>query len=100
MRHLPYHLIYHDDYDLNLGAHVFPTQKYRWIREKLLREQFAALEDFRAPEPAAVEDVLLVHEAGGVRRLSTGTLSYHDILGVEVASALRIFESYAMAVCR
>ena len=29
---LPFHLVYHDGYDLNLGSHVFRSQKFRLIR--------------------------------------------------------------------
>ncbi|PYT21770.1 MAG: histone deacetylase, partial [Acidobacteria bacterium] len=46
---LPFHLVYHEGYDLNLGSHVFPSQKFRLIRERLLAEGFAAPEDFVAP---------------------------------------------------
>ncbi|MBI3485239.1 MAG: histone deacetylase, partial [Acidobacteria bacterium] len=50
---LPFKLIYHDRYDLHLGAHVFASQKYRLVRETLLREKLAEESDFLAPEPAA-----------------------------------------------
>ena len=35
---LPFKLIYHPGYDLNLGAHVFPSRKYRLIHDQLLDE--------------------------------------------------------------
>ena len=35
---LPFKLVYHERYDLNLGAHVFPSQKFRLIAEALLAE--------------------------------------------------------------
>ena len=67
---LPFKLIYHPGYDLNLGEHVFPSQKYRLIRDQLLAEGFAEPGDFVEPEPASDEDILLVHEAGvGDQRL-------------------------------
>src|SRR5690242_15062585 len=97
MRRLPFHLIYHDEYDLNLGEHVFPTQKYRWIREKLLRENIADPDDFIKPDPAADEDVLLVHEPGWVRRLRTGTLSYHEILRLEIPYSRRTIDGFWLA---
>src|SRR5205823_2781267 len=61
---LPFRLIYHPRYDLNLGAHVFPSQKYRLIRDRLLAEGFAGLDDFEQPDPATDEQVLLVHDEG------------------------------------
>src|SRR5713226_9002125 len=64
---LPFHLVYHDGYDLNLGPHVFPSQKFRLIKERLLADGFAGPEDFASPEPATDDDLLLVHERGWIR---------------------------------
>ena len=52
-RMLPFRIVYHEGYDLNLGQHVFPSQKFRWIRERLLQDRIAAPEDFVAPAPAS-----------------------------------------------
>jgi len=49
---LPFKLVYHERYDLNLGPHVFPSQKFRLIYEMLLREGIAAPQDFLRPNPA------------------------------------------------
>ena len=81
---LPFKLIYSDDYDLNLGAHVFPSQKYRLIRDRLLADGSAGPEDFLAPQPASDDDVLRVHSQDYVRKLKTGTLSREEIMRLEV----------------
>jgi acetoin utilization deacetylase AcuC-like enzyme len=81
---LPFPLIYHKDYDLNLGAHVFPSQKYRMIHDRLLADGTAAPGDFLAPEPAADEDVLRVHLPDYVHKLRTGTLSREEETRLEV----------------
>jgi len=64
---LPFKLVYHEDYDLNLGAHVFPSQKYRLIFEKLISDEVASKEDFLRPEPASDGDILRVHTAEWVK---------------------------------
>jgi acetoin utilization deacetylase AcuC-like enzyme len=97
MRTLPFHLVYHDGYDLNLGEHVFPSQKFRWIRDALVRDRFAGPDDFATPEPATDDDVLLVHEPGWVQRLKTGTLTYHEILRLEVPYSKRMVEAFWLA---
>jgi len=94
---LPYRLVYHDGYDLNLGDHVFPSKKYRYIRDRLLADRFAAPEDFVQPERAADADILLVHEPGWVKRLQTGTLTYHEILQLEVPYSRQLVEAYWLA---
>jgi acetoin utilization deacetylase AcuC-like enzyme len=81
---LPLKLIYHQHYDLNLGTHVFPSQKYRLIHERLLADGSATPEDFLAPGPATDEDVLRVHTADYVRKLKTGALSRDEEARLEV----------------
>jgi len=94
---LPFRLIYHPAYDLNFGDHVFPTQKYRLIRERLLAEGFATEDDFVAPELAPDEDILLVHEPGWVRRLKTGTLSFQEIVRLEVPYSRQMVRAFWLA---
>jgi acetoin utilization deacetylase AcuC-like enzyme len=94
---LPFHLVYHEGYDLNLGEHVFPSKKFRFIHDALLRERFASPEDYVEPEPATDEDVQLAHEEGWVKRLQTGTLTYHEILRLEVPYSRRMVEAYWLA---
>ncbi len=77
-------LVYADQYDLNLGNHVFPSIKYKLTKEKLLREGAARPEDFVEPPAASDEDVALVHHRDYIRKLKTGTLSYTEILRLEI----------------
>ena len=72
---LPFKLVYHRGYDLNLGEHVFPSQKFHLIAESLLREGIATDEDFLMPDFAPDEDILRVHTAEWVHKLKTGTLT-------------------------
>jgi acetoin utilization deacetylase AcuC-like enzyme len=81
---LPFKLIYDDGYDLNLGTHVFPSQKYRMVRDKLLKDGIADSADFLAPAPATDADILRVHSQDYVRKLKTGSLSYAEVLQLEV----------------
>ena len=77
-------LVYSDQYDLNLGDHVFPSVKYRLTKEKLLRDGIVRPEDLVEPAPASDEDVALVHHREYIRKLKTGTLSYLEILRLEI----------------
>jgi len=77
-------LIYSDQYDLNLGSHVFPSIKYRLVKEKLLRDGIALPQDFIEPPPAADDDVALVHHREYIRKLQTAKLSYLEILRLEI----------------
>jgi acetoin utilization deacetylase AcuC-like enzyme len=77
-------LIYSDQYDLNLGEHVFPAIKYRLIRERVLRDGVANPEDFIEPAAASDDDIALVHDRDYIRKLQTGKLAYLEILRLEI----------------
>lgn len=95
---LPFHLVYHPGYDLNLGEHVFPSRKYRLIHDRLLREGIAVEDDFIEPAAAADEDILLVHERGWMERLKAGTLSEVEILKLEIPYSRQMVEAVWLAV--
>jgi acetoin utilization deacetylase AcuC-like enzyme len=94
---LPFKLVYHDRYDLHLGAHVFPSQKFRLIYEMLLNEGLAKKEDFLRPEPASDEDILRVHTADWVRKLKTGTLTASEVMLLEVPYSAELVEAVWLA---
>lgn len=94
---LPFKLLYSDRYDLNLGAHVFPSQKYRLVRDRLLAGGIAAPEDFLIPPPATDEDVLRVHTPEYVRKLLTGGLDYLEILRLEIPYSKQLIEACWLA---
>jgi len=94
---LPFKLVYHDGYDLNLGPHVFPSQKFRLIAEKLRADGIASAEDSLRPEPASDADILRVHTEDWVRKLKTGTLSYGEIMKLEVPYSRELVAAFWLA---
>jgi acetoin utilization deacetylase AcuC-like enzyme len=94
---LPFKLVYHDRYDLNLGAHIFPSQKYRLVAVSLKGEGLAGPEDFLAPEPASDEDILLVHSQEYVRKLKTGKLTDLEKLRMEIPYSKEMVEAVWLA---
>src|SRR5712664_1892762 len=94
---LPFKLVYHKGYDLNLGEHVFPSQKFRLIAELLLREGIAAKDNFLTPNPASDEDILRVHTADWVRKLKTGTLTASEEMRLEVPYSPELVEAFWLA---
>lgn len=94
---LPFRLVYHEGYDLSLGDHVFPSQKYRLIRECLIRDRFATPEDFVQPEAASDADLMLAHDPGWVKRLKTGTLTYTEIIQLEIPYSRHVVQAFCLA---
>src|SRR6202790_360740 len=94
---LPFKVVYHPRYDLNLGAHVFPSQKFRLIAEELLNSGIAATGDFLTPRPASDEDLLRVHTASWVNKLKTGALTASEIMKLEVPYSPELAEAVWLA---
>jgi len=81
---LPFKVIYHPQYDLDLGPHVFPSEKFRLIHDALLAEGIAEASDFLQPEPAPDEDVLRVHTPAYVNKLLTDSLTLSERMKLEI----------------
>jgi len=94
---LPFKLIYHERYDLNLGPHVFPSQKFRLVHDKLLNDGIADVNDFLRPEPAADTDILRVHTPDWVQKLKTGTLTHSEQMRLEVPYSPELVRAFWLA---
>ena len=87
--HVP--IVWHPAYEVDIGPHVFPTRKYRLVRDRLLAEGAISSADLVEATPASDEQVALVHTADYMRKIQTGALSLEDQLVLEVpfSAALR-----------
>jgi len=94
---LPFKLVYHPRYDLNLGQHVFPSQKFRLLYELLLQEQIAAPGDIVQPDRATDEDLLRVHTPDWVSKLKNGTLTASEVMKLEVPYSPELAEAVWLA---
>jgi len=77
-------IVWHPAYEIDIGAHVFPTAKYRLVRERLIAQGEAAEEDFVTPQGATDDDVALVHTAAYLEKIRTGHFSAPELLTLEV----------------
>lgn len=57
-------VVTHPNYEMDIGAHVFPTEKYRMAREMLREAGYLPDEAVHVPEPATREQILRVHTKG------------------------------------
>ncbi|MGC1188134.1 MAG: histone deacetylase, partial [Candidatus Acidiferrales bacterium] len=94
---LPLRVVYHEDYDLHLGAHVFPSQKFRLIRDALLATGLAGAEDFLIPEPADDADVLRVHTEAWVDKLLHDKLTLTERMRLEIARSPETVRAFWLA---
>lgn len=80
MEHEEYRLYYSPYYYADIGEeHVFPIRKFELVRDLLIKEGTLAESEVREPEPASVDDILLVHTRDYVERLVDGKLTAKEI---------------------
>lgn len=94
---LAFKVIYHPKYDLDLGTHVFPSQKFRLIHDALLAEGIADARDFLQPEPSPDEDVLRVHTPAYVQKLKTDSLTLSERMKLEIPLSAATREGFWLA---
>jgi acetoin utilization deacetylase AcuC-like enzyme len=94
---LPFKLIYSDAYYLPIGQHVFPAEKYRLVRDRLISTGTADASDFLEPQPATDQDILLVHKPEYVQKLKTGTLSPQEEMELEIPFSAELVKAFWLA---
>jgi acetoin utilization deacetylase AcuC-like enzyme len=90
-------VIYHPGSEVDIGPHVFPTRKFRLVRDRLMADGLVGAEDFELSRPVTDDDVRLVHSADYVRKVREGTLSSEERLVLEVPFSPALQE--AMWLC-
>ena len=86
-----YRIFYSPYYYADIGEnHVFPIKKFELVRDKLLAEGTLQISEIVEPQPARIEDVLLVHTEDYISRLRNGTLTTKEVrrLGLPWSEAL------------
>jgi acetoin utilization deacetylase AcuC-like enzyme len=94
---LPFKVVYHPRYDLNFGAHVFPSQKFKMVHDALLEEGLADEGDFVEPQSAADEDVLHVHTPAYVQKLQTDSLTLSERMKLEIPVSESTVQAFWLA---
>lgn len=82
MSRLP--LVWDLSYEVDIGAHVFVTAKYRLTRERLLADGTVTEADFVSPIPATREQLGLVHTDAYLDKVYSGSFSFVDVMRLEV----------------
>jgi acetoin utilization deacetylase AcuC-like enzyme len=86
-------VVYSPRYRIDLGLHVFPTEKYRLVYERLLTEGFDP-SSVVEPAPAEWDQLALVHTADYLARLRDGTMTDDDIAQLELPWSREMVEGF------
>src|SRR6266576_3828039 len=76
---LPFKVVYHPRYDLDLGPHVFPSQKFKMVHDVLL------------------EEVLRVHTPAWLRKLQTDSLTLSERMKLEIPVSETTVQAFCLA---
>lgn len=71
-------------YEVDIGPHVFPTSKYRRVKDRLVEEGTLRERDILRPEPVSWETVGRVHTAAYVRKVREGSFTEQEEWLLEV----------------
>jgi len=83
-------------YRIDIGPHVFPTEKYEGIRSWLLAAGVSSRQDFLAPEPASWEDLGLVHTPDYLTKVRSGELTSEEIARLEMPWSESMVEGFRL----
>ncbi|CAN5784670.1 histone deacetylase [soil metagenome] len=76
----PFRIFYSPFYYADIGEnHVFPITTFELVRDRLLKYGTLQTCEISEPQPAEIEDVLLVHTDDYVTRLRNGTLTTREV---------------------
>ena len=87
-------LVYAKDYAVDIGEHVFPTSKYKLVKERILKDPLLKDKvDFVLPKSARDEDIILAHDRDYLDKLKLGTLSRNEILRMELPFSKQLVDA-------
>jgi acetoin utilization deacetylase AcuC-like enzyme len=85
-------LVYSDRYAIDIGPHVFPTQKYGLIRARFADRPVVE------PEPATWEQLGLVHTHAYLTKMRDGTMTADDVRQLELPWSREMVEAFRTMV--
>jgi len=90
-------IVWSHRYEVDIGTHVFPTLKYRLVRDLLLERGVVTEDHFREPDPVTHEDLLRVHTEEFLRKIAEDDFDWLERQTLEVPFSLEL--AAAMRLC-
>jgi len=91
-------LVYSDRYQVDIGAHVFPTAKYRMVRDAVLSRGLAAAFDLLEPVEASWETLALVHDVEYLDKTRRGTFRTSELAQLELPWTAAAAEGFRIMI--
>ncbi|HET6959812.1 MAG TPA: histone deacetylase [Vicinamibacterales bacterium] len=91
-------VVYSARYRIDIGPHVFPTQKYSLIHARLLETGVIQPQDCVEPEPASWDELALVHTSEYLHKMRDGAMTPEDVAQLELPWSTEMVEGFRLMV--
>jgi acetoin utilization deacetylase AcuC-like enzyme len=91
-------VVYSARYRIDIGPHVFPTQKYSLIHARLVETGVIGPQDCVEPEPASWDDLALVHTPEYLHKMRDGAMTPADAAQLELPWSTEMVEGFRLMV--
>ena len=87
-------IVYSARYHIDIGPHVFPTQKYRLVYARLLELGLVQSAGLVEPEPATWDELALVHTADYLARMRDGAMTAEELALLDLPWTPAVVEGF------
>lgn len=91
-------VVYSPRYRIDIGPHVFPTQKYALVIERLLANGTIAASDIVEAQPASWQDLALVHTRDYLAKMREGRMTPEDVAQLELPWSPEMVDGFRVMV--
>ena len=89
-------VVYSARYHVDIGPHVFPTQKYQLVYARVIETGVIRPSDVVEPEPAGWDELELVHTSEYLTKIRDGSLSREEIAQLELPWSGEMVEGFRL----
>jgi len=91
-------VVYSPRYHIDIGLHVFPTDKYRRVRDRIVETGVVQASDIVEPRLASWDELALVHTTEYLEKLRTGAMTAADLAQLELPWSDAMVEGFRLMV--
>ncbi len=91
-------LVFAARYPIDIGPHVFPTEKYRLVHHRLLAAGIVPASEVVDAAPATWDELALVHSTEYLDKMRTGTLTPAEIAQLELPWSVAMVDAFRLMV--
>jgi len=89
-------VVYSARYRIDIGLHVFPTDKYQRVQARLVETGVIQPADIIEPQPATWDELALVHTREYLGKMREGRLSREDVEQLELPWSAEMVEGFRL----